>query len=67
MDTRLTELEVKVAFQDDLLETLNRTVAEQQREISLMQQEIQVLYQQVKAIQPSLVVSLSEEVPPPHY
>ena len=67
METRLTELEVKVAFQDDLRETLNRTVANQQQEISLMQQEIRVLYQQIKAIQPSLVVPFHEEAPPPHY
>lgn len=67
METRLTNLEVKVAFQDDLLETLNQVVADQQRQIDLLQGEIRVLYDQLKAVQPSLVAMQSEESPPPHY
>ncbi len=67
MDTRLTNLEVKVAFQDDLLESLNQVVAKQQRDIDLLQGEIRVLYDQLKAMQPSLISMPAEEAPPPHY
>lgn len=67
METRLTNLEVKVAFQDDLLESLNRIVAQQQREIDLLQGEIRVLYDQLKSLQPSLIATPAEEPPPPHY
>lgn len=65
--TRLTNLEVKLAFQDDLLESLNRIVAEQQQQIDLLQQELRVVYEQVRQMQPSLIATLAEEPPPPHY
>ena len=68
MDARLTELEVKLAFQDDLLEALNQTVAAQQRQIDLLQGEMRILYQQLKSLQPSqLADSPVDEPPPPHY
>ncbi len=68
MDARLTELEVKLAFQDDLLEALNQTVAAQQRQIDLLQGEMRILYQQLKSLQPSLLAdSPVDEPPPPHY
>lgn len=67
MDTRLTNLEVKVAFQDDLLESLNQVVASQQRQIDLLQGEVRMLYDQIKTMQPSLTAMATEEAPPPHY
>jgi len=67
MDARLTELEVKLAFQDDLLEALNQTVAQQQQQIDLLQAEIRVLYQQMKSLQPSHMAEAADEPPPPHY
>lgn len=67
MDTRLTNLEVKVAFQDDLLESLNRVVASQQRQLDLLQGEVRMLYDQIKTMQPSLTAMAAEEAPPPHY
>lgn len=48
MNDRVTELEVKVAFQDDLLEALNQTVASQQRQLDLLQDELRLIYQQIK-------------------
>ena len=67
MDTRLTNLEVKVAFQDDLLESLNQVVASQQRQLDLLQGEVRMLYDQIKTMQPSLTAMAEEEAPPPHY
>ncbi|MEL0027260.1 MAG: SlyX family protein [Perlucidibaca sp.] len=67
MESRLTNLEVKVAFQDDLLESLNQVVAQQQRQIDLLQGEIRMLYDQLKSLQPSLIATAVEEPPPPHY
>lgn len=66
MESRLINVEVKLAFQDDLLEVLNQTVADQQRQIDLLQDEIRILYQQLKSLQPSLLAALADE-PPPHY
>lgn len=67
MDPRLTNLEVKVAFQDDLLESLNQIVASQQRQLDLLQGEVRMLYEQIRTMQPTLSAMPVEEAPPPHY
>jgi len=67
MDARITDLEVKLAFQDDLLEALNQTVAQQQQQIDLLQAEMRLLYQQMKTLQPSQMADEADEPPPPHY
>lgn len=67
MESRLTNLETKVAFQDDLVESLNRIVASQQQQIDLLQQQVQMLYDQLRSLAPSNVALESEEARPPHY
>ncbi|MGO4325886.1 SlyX family protein [Cupriavidus sp. 2TAF22] len=67
MESRLTELEIKVAFQDDLLETLNLAVARQQRQIDLLQEQLQALYQQMRASGPGGPDNGSQHEIPPHY
>ena len=67
MESRLTNLEVKLAFQDDLLESLNTTVAAQQLQLDLMQEELRMLYQQIKSLAPTQIETAEEEAPPPHY
>jgi SlyX protein len=67
MESRLTNLETKVAFQDDLLESLNRIVAEQQRQIDMQQEQIRLLYDQLRSLAPSHMAQVSEEERPPHY
>ncbi|HMV59727.1 MAG TPA: SlyX family protein [Agitococcus sp.] len=64
---RVTELECKQAFQEDLLETLNKIVVEQQQHIDILQEQIKIIYQQLKSLQPSNIADLADEVPPPHY
>lgn len=67
--TRLTELEVKLAYAEDLLDSLNRTVFRQQAQIDLLQREVQHIYRQLKAVaspadgEPR---DLRDEIPP-HY
>lgn len=67
METRLTNLETKVAFQDDLLESLNQTVAEQQQQIDLLQRQLRMLYDQLRTLAPSNMAAVTEEERPPHY
>jgi SlyX protein len=65
-EQRLTELEIKVAYQEDLLQALNKIVAEQQRQISLLNQTCQWLYQRMD----NLNLEKGQggiEPPPPHY
>lgn len=67
MESRLTDLETRAAFQDDLLESLNHIVASQQRQIDLMQREIRMLYDQLKSLSPSEMAGSNEQERPPHY
>lgn len=67
MDDRLTELEVKLAFQEDLIETLNLTVARQQQQLDLLQAQFRALYQQVTASASTAAESNPRHEIPPHY
>ena len=66
MEDRLTELEIKIGFSEDLLEQLNRTVYRQQRQIDQLQQELRVLRQQMQASLPAESNEAKDELPP-HY
>lgn len=65
-EPRLTELETKLAFAEDLLETLNQTVIRQQGQLDSMQQQLRVLHQQLQDALPDEARSLRDEIPP-HY
>ena len=67
MESRLTDLEIKVAFQEDLIETLNLTVARQQQQLDLLQAQFRALYQQVRAAAPMGAESQPQHEIPPHY
>ncbi len=66
MEDRLTELETKLAFAEDLLDALNQTVARQQAQIDLLQEQLRMLHQQIKDAQGAEPHGLREEIPP-HY
>jgi SlyX protein len=63
---RLTEIETKLAFAEDLLETLNQTVARQQGQIDSLQQQLRLLHQQLKEAVPDETRTPRDEIPP-HY
>lgn len=66
METRLNELEAKLAFAEDLVETLNQTVIRQQGQLDLMQQQIRLLHQQLQDAIPDDARVPRDEIPP-HY
>ncbi|MDB5799782.1 MAG: SlyX family protein [Rhodocyclales bacterium] len=66
MDDRFITLESKLAFAEDLLETLNLAVFRQQEQIEQLQQQVRLLYQQMQANPSGEKSDASEEVPP-HY
>lgn len=66
MTDRLTELEIKTGFAEDLLEVLNRTVFRQQQQIEQLQREVRILRQQLQDSMPTESRSLRDEIPP-HY
>jgi SlyX protein len=68
VEARLTDLEVKASYADDLLDTLNAIVARQQAQIDRLVREVTQLRQQAAEGQQSLTAprSLRDELPP-HY
>lgn len=65
-EARLTELEIKLGFSEDLLEELNRTVFRQQQQIEELQRHIKTLREQIQASMPAEQRSLVDDLPP-HY
>ena len=70
MEDRLTELEIKMSLNEDLLEELNRTVFRQQQQIDLLQEQLRLLYARMtvgnETGESAPARSLREEIPP-HY
>lgn len=66
MESRITELEIKISYAEDLVDELNRTVFRQQRQIDQLLAEVRVLRQQMQAAAPSEARNLRDEIPP-HY
>ncbi len=63
---RLTEIETKLAFAEDLLDTLNQTVVRQQDQIDSLQQQLRLLNDSLKDAQPDESRTLRDDIPP-HY
>ncbi|MGE5386357.1 MAG: SlyX family protein [Betaproteobacteria bacterium] len=66
MESRITDLEVKVSFNEDLLEELNRTVFQQQQQIDALKNELRMLRQQMQTSFPAEARNLQDDIPP-HY
>ena len=66
MDSRITELEIKISYAEDMVDELNRTVFRQQQQIDLLVAQINALREQVQADAPAEQRSLRDELPP-HY
>ncbi|HSW52332.1 MAG TPA: SlyX family protein [Sulfuricaulis sp.] len=67
MNERLTELEVRVAFQEKTIQDLNEVVTDQQRQLDRLAQELEAVKSRLAALAPALVIPQEEEKPPPHY
>jgi SlyX protein len=66
-DERIVELEIRLAHQDDLLQTLNRLVTEQQRTIERMQADMENLRLHLAEVMAAPGGDPGPEPPPPHY
>ena len=66
LQERVTELEIKASYTEDLLEQLNMTVYRQQQQIDLLVNEVRELRRQVPEGGPGGPRNLRDELPP-HY
>jgi SlyX protein len=66
IEQRLTELEIKASFTEDLLDQLNQTIFRQQQQIDQLVRAISQLQQQSPEESGSGLRNLRDELPP-HY
>ena len=67
MESRVTELEIRLTHLEDTIEVLNNSILKQHKEIDLLKLQVNVLEKKLKASQTSPMALESEETPPPHY
>jgi SlyX protein len=63
---RLNELETKLTFAEDLIDTLNQTVIRQQAQLDSIQQQLRLLHQRMQDAAPDQARNLRDDIPP-HY
>lgn len=66
VEQRLTDLEIKACYTEDLLDQLNEVIVQQQQSIDLLKRDLALLRQQSADAAPAVVRSLRDELPP-HY
>lgn len=64
---RIDELESQLAFQDELIETLNSTVARQDRELLDLQHQLGRLSERLKEMGDASSGGAPQDEIPPHY
>ena len=62
---RIDLLETRLAFQDDAIETLNKTVTEQWAKIDAMARQLVLLNERLREAEGQMPRAVNE--PPPHY
>lgn len=65
--SRIAELEMKVAFQEQTIEELNQALVDQQFALDKLQVQLRYFAEKFKGLATSNVASQAEETPPPHY
>jgi len=66
LQERVTDLESRLAFQDDTIDTLNGILVAQQRAVERLQLQMMALLKRQEEMGGQLESS-EEEAPPPHY
>ena len=65
LNDRIDTLEARVTFQDDAIETLNKTVTEQWAKIDALTRQLVVLNERLQEAETQMPRPANE--PPPHY
>ena len=67
MESRLTDLEIRITHQETALEEMGTTLTKQQKQIQALLADIATLQRQLRDLTPSNIAAPHEETPPPHY
>lgn len=66
LEGRVTELESRLAFQDDTIQSLNDVLVAQQRALDRLQQQMAAMLKRQEELG-SQFDTFEEDAPPPHY
>jgi SlyX protein len=67
VQARIEALEVRVAYQDQVIEDLNQTVIAQWKQIDALRRQLNEVLDRVQEVEDSSTSSRAPEPPPPHY
>lgn len=70
LQASLEELQSRAAYQEDNIDALNRTVAEQHQQIYRLQKDLDLLREVIRELKDSasaVSTDMGVEPPPPHY
>jgi len=68
LDERISDLEMKLSFQDDTIEQLNCAIIDQQKVMEDQKVQLTFLINRIKTMQTGTeIASEADETPPPHY
>jgi len=66
-ENRVIELEIKLAYQEDLIQTLNQAVADQQKQIGKLEETCKLLHEKIKSLAHADRLPGQPDERPPHY
>ena len=64
-EDRIISIESKIAYQEDLMQTLNDTVIEQQQRIAALEHRYHSMLERLSSLDPPAAADVDER--PPHY
>ena len=67
LEARVEALEVRVAYQDQMIEDLNQTVIDQWKKIDALRRQLNELLDRVQEVEDSTGGPSAPKPPPPHY
>ena len=67
MDSRITELEIRLTHLEDTIDVLNQTIIDQHKMIDQLQLQLSIVEKKLEASTAFNIAHESEETPPPHY
>ncbi len=66
-EQRIIELEIKQAYQEDLIQALNKVVADQQKQIGKLEETCKLLHDTIKSLADTRHQTGIIDERPPHY
>ena len=64
---RIDALEIRIAYQDETIETLNKAITDQWQTIDMLRRQMARLQERLEAAEMKSAGPAAPEPPPPHY